>query len=870
MAGRDEELRFVNVTIRRARGSRGVVLAGAAGVGKTRLAREALGAAARRGAVTRWAVGTAAAQALPLGAFSGLLRDFPRDGAQVVRRGIEALTDEAVAGGLVVGVDDAHLLDDTSASLLHQLVLRGAAAVIVTVRTGEPAPDAVTSLWKDLRLPRLDIQALGQPESAALLEKVLGGTIDSTVVGRIWALTRGNALYLRHLVNGELDAGRLREIGGVWRWSGDLKVSPSLAELVQNRMGQLPEPVRDVVDVLALGEPLGITLLAGLTDRAAVEEAEELSLVTVERSGRRTQARLAHPLYGEVRRARIGQLRTRRLCGQIATALADTGGRRVDDTLRRAALLLDSDIPPDPALLTMAARDAITLLDLPLAERLARVAVEAADDFDARLALGLALSWMNRGAEAEVELATLANRVDGDVQRVMLVVPRAANLFWPGRRPAEAEALLDAVEVDVTDKDARGVITAARAAFHAFQGRSLLAVEAAAAAPGSLPAAGVLLIAYASTVGLGALGRADEIEPVVSPVYAQAAESFMTAVGAFGLCDIHMHALHVAGYLHAVKDLALKQHQRTADMPGFSRLRGISLRGQAARYQGRLAAAIRDLREARSGFLHVDQEGFAFRCLMNLTHALAMAGDVAGAREALAELEAERHPAFVFCDTELLLARAWVAAAEGAVSEAIRLAHDAAAGAAALEQPAYEVMALHAAVCFGDRTVARRLAELAHRVDGPRGPAAAAQAAALAAEDGAGLEAASERFEEMGDLLAAADAAAQAAAAYTRQGRRGSAHAAAARAHRLAELCEGARTPALIAAARPLPLTEREREIVTLAAQGLSNREVADRLVVSVRTVEGHLYRATAKLGLSTRADLAALMKATDASTPRW
>ena len=80
------------------------------------------------------------------------------------------------------------------------------------------------------------------------------------------------------------------------------------------------------------------------------------------------------------------------------------------------------------------------------------------------------------------------------------------------------------------------------------------------------------------------------------------------------------------------------------------------------------------------------------------------------------------------------------------------------------------------------------------------------------------------------------------------------------RAHQLAEACEGATTPALAAAARPLPLTDRERESVTLAAQGLSNREIADRLVVSVRTIEGHLYRASAKLGTSNRSEYANLL----------
>ena len=56
-------------------------------------------------------------------------------------------------------------------------------------------------------------------------------------------------------------------------------------------------------------------------------------------------------------------------------------------------------------------------------------------------------------------------------------------------------------------------------------------------------------------------------------------------------------------------------------------------------------------------------------------------------------------------------------------------------------------------------------------------------------------------------------------------------------------------------------MSKREREIASLAAQGLSNREIADRLVVSPRTVEGHIYRACTKLGLSDRKGLASLIR---------
>jgi hypothetical protein len=50
---------------------------------------------------------------------------------------------------VIVGVDDAHLLDELSAVLVHQLALRRAATLVLTVRTGQTAPDTVTALRKD-------------------------------------------------------------------------------------------------------------------------------------------------------------------------------------------------------------------------------------------------------------------------------------------------------------------------------------------------------------------------------------------------------------------------------------------------------------------------------------------------------------------------------------------------------------------------------------------------------------------------------------------------------------------------------------------------------------------------------------------------
>ena len=154
-----------------------------------------------------------------------------------------------------------------------------------------------------------------------------------------------------------------------------------------------------------------------------------------------------------------------------------------------------------------------------------------------------------------------------------------------------------------------------------------------------------------------------------------------------------------------------------------------------------------------------------------------------------------------------------------------------------------------------------RLVDIATDVGGRLAAVIAAHAAALRDRDAAAILAAAHQFEVIGALLSAADAAAQAASAFQSSNDRRRTVQAAAVAHRLPAECGGIRTPALDIAAHPLPFTMREREIANLVAAGLSNKEIADRLVVSVRTAEGHLYRTCTKLDISDRGQLAATIR---------
>jgi DNA-binding NarL/FixJ family response regulator len=151
---------------------------------------------------------------------------------------------------------------------------------------------------------------------------------------------------------------------------------------------------------------------------------------------------------------------------------------------------------------------------------------------------------------------------------------------------------------------------------------------------------------------------------------------------------------------------------------------------------------------------------------------------------------------------------------------------------------------------------------LAGELSLPLADTVAAHADSLQAGDGEGLLAVSEAYQTIGDRSSAADAAAQAAVAFTGGQSRRRGLFAAALGQQLARECGGLCTPALRSPVAPTPLTGRQREVAELVAAGLSNREIADRLVTSVRTVEGHLYRACQRVGATSRTDLAAIMRA--------
>ncbi|MEB3031508.1 helix-turn-helix transcriptional regulator [[Mycobacterium] nativiensis] len=856
LVGRSGELHTLRAAVS-APDVSGAVVWGAAGVGKSRILRDVLSDLAQ-GREVRWAVCTSAARSVPLGAFAAWAPSGVTDTVPLVRGVIDALT-AASPGPTVVGVDDVHLIDDLSAFVVHQIVQRGLAKVILTVRDDEPIPPAVHEIWSAGRFERLDLQPLSLDETAELLSTTLGGAVDSDATQRLWRLTRGNVLYLRNIVEQEVADGRMVQQRGSWRWAGGLVMPLSLIELLESRIGALPGPVSDVIDAVAVGEPIALAALVRITDAAAVEEADVRGLITVEPGAGGVQVRVAHPLYGEVRRTRAAATRLRRLRGLVAAELAAADDRDdVQVVVRRAALSLDSDLTPDVDLLVRAAHGAVWLADLALAERLAAAAIRAGGGPEPGFVRAHALSWSGRGEEAEGVLAAIdiSGLTDGD--RARLAFLRASNMLWALGEPDRAKEIID---------DASGTVASqARSYIDAFLTVYWFAVDrpdAARQAAGKLdldelPAVVGAEIAWVLAAIAADAGRVTEAVATAEAGYRVVARSLEAPHMGFNIADAHVGALLMAGRVNDAGETAERVSRQAEDLPGAAQSLGAAVAGVAALGAGRLDTASVLLERAAAGLSASHAIGWGYRYFVPSITALAMRGAVDAAAAALDALNRLRRP-FRLLDCDRSLARAWVAAGQGAVSEAIAVVREAAATAASRGQFAVEVMCLQTAAQFGDRTGAARLRELEALVEGPRVGLAARFAAALRDGDAAEMAAVSQDFERMGDLVAAVDAAAQAATAYRRQELRGTALGCAARAGALAEQCGGANTPALREAAEPLPLTEREAEIVMLIGAGLTNRAIADRLTLSVRTVESHIYRAMLKTGTNGRDELAAL-----------
>jgi len=850
LLGRDSELAALVVGYARPADA-GVLVVGAAGVGKTRLVRQAATRLHAAGSRVQRVIATRSAATIPFGAVSHLLPSDPADGDSRVTTFRRIADRMNAAGGrrrTVLVVDDGHLLDDPSAALVHHLAAHRAAFVLITARADADLPDAIAALWHTDLIQRLDLDPLSSDAIDALIDQETDGVVDAITRRHLHRICGGNPLFLREVLS---DVERTQPAPtGILRWTNLSQATPRLAELVSTRLRAVSGPAREALDVIVCGEPVPVAWIEDLFGAGTTDAVERSGLAVTEVSGRRLLIRPAHPLYGETIRASMTEARAQFAWSRLATQITSTPMRRSDDRLRAGAWHLRSQRWTDPTLLLDAARSATARLDLDLATALARAAIQAGGGRGAALALAEILDRTGHYREAAQVLQDTGAAETGTTDWAIV---RARTLYWGEGDVDQAEQTL----AESADTDNAAGIT--RSWILLFSGRCRAALRSGRAVLGADPDPAETVAATAAVANAAAmLGEFDTAMAAHAQGLAATRKLGAPPWGSVLLDIGAVQAGMLSGRIGEAWQLVDDRFQAAADR-GIPQLTGIwcAFRGMVARMRGDLDTAELTLRQAVALLIDTDPYHLLWPGFAELAGTLALYGRYPEAAGWMERADRHRHETSRLFAPSVALNRAWVAAASGDIPAAAALARESAESAAELEQPAFEMLALYDAARLGDTSVVRHLAQLTRVVEGTTCSVLARAAAALAEDDGERLDQATTELRGLDLHLHAAETANAAAQAHARAGADRRALHSAEKSAFLRQRCPLARTPLLESADEHAGLTSRERDIGRLAAGGRSSAEIAARLRLSVRTVDNHLGRIYQKLSIAGRHELA-------------
>jgi DNA-binding CsgD family transcriptional regulator/type II secretory pathway predicted ATPase ExeA len=835
----------------------GVVIAGDAGIGKTSVARTLAAGAADDGVAIESVVATGASDDVPLAAVANLVPATVDHASPLatIRATVSELDVRHRDRPVLLLVDDAHRLDRASAALILYLTLHRRVRVLATVRTGETVPDDVTRLWRDAGCARVDLGPLAADDVRELVSRRLGGPIHRPTLQWLEDAARGNPLHLDELLRSARDSGGIAQVDGLWRRVGAVSPSPRLREIVAERLGRLDPDERRALALVSLAEPLAVEVLDALGALDAAGRLEARGLVVADPDDP-TTVRTAHPLHGEVARAQLGAIEGRELRRLLASALP-AGAPAVRRLL--AAWALEDGRRDDPPLLVDGLVDALARLDPERAVRFGRAAIDAGAGPEAIVPFATALRSTGACTEAEHLLAAHEDEIRDTPLAAVYAFNRAMGLQWGMRRQDDALALLQRAAGWRSDNEWRATIRQIASTLLVTSGRLRegIAIAEPLVELAEVSDATRLRIAIVLGHALPLVGRPHDARDAVEGTLDRCRPG-ATVEWPYETTFAAIAAATGDGWTVAEDRLGDVRRRALAD-DAQERVAYAEMHlARLANLRGDGASAVRLASDAFERFSLMDPREHALTCLAEVVLGEVARSDGDAARTALDRARSLRGswPTSLSSTHRLALAEAAVLGAEGDAVAAQRCALRAAdeVGEALL----YEAEALFEHVRLGGRgsAVERRLARLS--TTAPDTIVGRWSRHVHAQRSGSALESVAASWAEVGALGWAIEAAVAAAAAHAARGDDAAAERAASRAARLAAergrpLDASAQAARTLAALRP-----REREVARLVARRLTNAEIAQRLSLSVRTVESHVYRATARLGVRSRAELAA------------
>jgi DNA-binding CsgD family transcriptional regulator len=884
---RELELGTVDAFFERVRFRRGgrLLIEGPAGIGKSALLEAAAERARELGMNCLWAEATEVAQQIAFGlARSALGSRWPQEDA--LQRGAQLVLDLADEQPLMLCVDDVQWADAPSLRWLALLTQRASGsrlAIALAARTGdrEDEPDGLAELLDDRGAVVVRPAALSAEAAGELIASRLEAELDRELLSWCHQDTGGNPYLLRALADALRQAGvpkgngargRLREIG-----------SRAVARSVSGRLERLGPSERMLLGAAAVVGDVGgvaeLAAVAGMDPASASDAGRRLVQEDLLRS--LDPLELTHPLVGAAIREQMDAATRERLARAAAEQLVSAGSveeaaaRLIDvppranpvvastlaDAAARASLRGAADVavtllrrglaepPPDDrqsgmevalgeALLSLGDPGAVEALEHAMAH-----APTARDAGRVARSLGLALNYARRTDEAVAALDAARARLgadDGELDEEL----EALTLHYMSFYPAMRDALVERLE---RWGERRG---ASELAY-----RQRLAEKCSLSIRTGEPAAQTATMAERSLAG-GVLLSSDfqaHVKAVVSLAYA----------GRTAPARAHLHD-------------AIAEARKRGDnvLMGFA----IAIHGEVRRVEGELLAAEIDIRTGRD-FLPPGELGPRFM-LRGLIESLVEQGRIAEAEEELRQSQLTGELPEILPTPGLLYARAQARIAAG--SPALGLEDLLHAGEIAerlqLRDPVsvpWRLAAAEALLALDDAGRARQLVaeqlELARHKGLREATGAALRVKGLVWGDVDALAEATELLDggfarlelaraliDFGAAICKEDAP-QARLLLDRGATLAEELGAIALATRAGELSVAAGSRPRRAARRgPAALSAAERRTARLAAEGMTNRQIAETLVVSEKTVESQLRAAFRKLGIDSRRELSA------------
>jgi DNA-binding CsgD family transcriptional regulator len=902
IAGREPELAVLQEFVDADLSPRALVLSGGPGIGKTTLWEAGIAAARARGMRVLSTRASGAEAQLSLAALIDLLDEVdgkalaglpapqlralevallraepagaaPESGA-IALGFLNALRALAVREPLLVAIDDVQWLDSQSADVLAFAARRLEGDAVGFLLAKRPGRSSVLErALEPGRLQRLEVGPLSFGATQRLLSERLGMSLPRQLLRRLVDSTLGNPLFALELGRSFVEQG-LPAIGE------ELPLPEAVEDLLGTRVARLPAPVRRLLLAVALSGDLRPSQLAAIADQVALDEAVDAGVLLVD--GDRVRA--SHPLLAAAARKRSRSPARRELHRELARVVAD-------EELRAYHLALAADQPDAKLAVTVAAAAAGA------STRGARAdAVELAKH-------SLRLT-PPQAPERTDRLLTLARYLDvaGEPQRVtQLLVPELGSLP-PGE--ARVRALLHLTECAMRSKDdfqryldlalaesgrdarLRAFVLPAMTQITAVHGLERIR-EAEAWALEALPAAR-RVGSEVERDALGALGWARGLRGL--PVD--------------DLCERFRAISDAAVYVAASLDRVAGQRLAWRGEIDQARAAHTRLQSLADEREEALSYALQRFHLCELALRTGEWETASLlleEWVKSSEGALGMFPMYERCRALLAAGrglpgEAERWAAKAIAGAEATGARWDLLEALRARGLAALLAHEPGRAAESLravwehtrregvDDPGVFPVApdlVEALVELGELeealAVTGRLSELAARQEHPWGLASTKRCDALVRlasevyeeEAAAVLEQAAVDYGELGLRFDRARSLLSLGRAQRRHRKwaaaRGSLEEAAAVFDELGSLgwVEETRSElARVGARRPRAsgeLTPAEQRVAELAVEGLSNKEIARTLFVTVNTVEAHLSHAYAKLGVRSRAQLARL-----------